>query len=108
MRLKLAPASPSAAAPRPSAPPATPVRPWPVTWQSALGTWCGPAEKQTLWLTSKPSGLACELAKSKLFNDATEDTSEGLTFELDPLALGSFPATLDVPARYCNARGRLY
>ena len=74
-----------------------------VAWQSAFGTWCGPAEKQTLWLTAKPSGVACDVAKSKLYSDAAEDTSQGLTVELDPLALNSFPATLDVPARYCSA-----
>lgn len=76
-----------------------------VAWPSALGTWCGPAEKQTLWLTTKPAGTACDLAKSKLFSGAApnEDTSEGLTLELDPLALGSLPAKLDVPARYCTA-----
>ena len=76
-----------------------------VTWQSALGTWCGPAEKQTLWLTTKPAGIACDVAKSKLFSYSAPagDTSEGLTFELDPLALGSLPAKLDVAARYCTA-----
>ncbi len=76
-----------------------------VTWPAAVGTWCGPAEKQTLWLTTKPQASACAASSQKLYTDATEDSSEGLTLELDPLALTSFPAVLDVPGRYCAPGG---
>ena len=75
------------------------------TWPAAIGKWCGPAEKPTLWLTTKPQPGACSAASQKLYTDASEDNSEGLTLELEPLALTSFPAALDVPARYCAPGG---
>ncbi len=77
-----------------------------MTWSAAVGTWCGPAEKQTLWLTTKPQASGCAAAGQKLYtDDAAQDTSEGLTLELDPLALNNFPVALDVLARYCAPGG---
>src|SRR6187549_1322673 len=51
------------------------------SWSAAIGTWCGPSEKQTLWLTTKPAGGGCDQASHKLYADAVEDSSEGLTVE---------------------------
>jgi hypothetical protein len=73
-----------------------------VAWPSAVGTWCGPSSSRSLWLTVKPQASACDAASHKLYGDA-EDTSEGVTLGLDPLALTTFPAVLDVPARYCDS-----
>jgi hypothetical protein len=74
-------------------------------WPAAIGSWCGPSDKQTLWLTTKPSVNACDQASQKVYADATEDISEGVTLELEPAALASLPAVLDLPARYCSPAG---
>ena len=74
-------------------------------WPAAIGTWCGPVDEQTLWLTTKPQAAACSASSQKIYTDANEDSSEGLTLELDPSALTSFPAALVVPARYCAPGG---
>jgi len=69
----------------------------------SIGSWCGPFDKQTLWLTAKPQASVCQAAATKVYSDAAEDTSEGLTVELDPAQLSSLPAELIAPARYCAA-----
>ena len=72
-------------------------------WAGSIGNWCGPFDKQTLWLTAKPQASVCQAAATKVYSDGAEDTSEGLTVELDPAQLSSLPAELSAPARYCAA-----
>lgn len=73
-----------------------------VAWQSAVGTWCGPSDEQTLWVSARPVA-ACDVASRKLYGNGSEDTSPGVTLALDPLALASLPTVLQVPARYCGS-----
>ncbi len=74
-------------------------------WSGAVGSWCGPAEKQTIWLTASPAASTCEASSKKVYSTEAEDTSEGLKLELDALSLGTFPAQLTAPARYCAVGG---
>lgn len=76
-----------------------------VAWSSAVGTWCGPSEAQTLWVTLQPAARACDAASHKLYSSSAEDSSEGLALSLDPASLTNLPAVLGVPARHCNADG---
>ena len=76
-----------------------------VAWSGAVGTWCGPSEAQTLWVTLQPAARACDAASHKLYSSAAEDSSEGVALSLDPAALSNLPAVLGVPARHCNAEG---
>lgn len=73
-----------------------------VSWQSAVGTWCGPSAARSLWLAARPLANACDAASRKLYGDQ-EDAAEGVTLGLDPLALTTFPAVVDAPARYCDS-----
>ncbi|HXK20199.1 MAG TPA: hypothetical protein VNG33_20445, partial [Polyangiaceae bacterium] len=70
-------------------------------WAGAIGNWCGPFDKQTLWLTARPQPLACQEASTKIYADANENTSEGLTVEIDVAKLATLPAELSSPGRYC-------
>jgi Peptidase M66 len=89
-----------------TAPPAAAISATPTaSWPAAIGTWCGPVDKQTLWLTTKPQASACSASSQTLYADTSKDDSEGLALELDPAALTTFPAALDVPARYCATGG---
>lgn len=74
-----------------------------LAWQSTVGSWCGPSAARSLWLSAKPLASSCDAASHKLYSNAAEDTSEGVTLGLDPLALTAFPALIEVPARYCDA-----
>lgn len=76
-----------------------------VGWSGGIGTWCGPGEQQTLWLTARPRSAACEGEARSVRPSATDVNAEGLTLELDAAALGSLPASLDTPAHYCAADG---
>ena len=70
-------------------------------WTGAVGAWCGPFEQQSLWLTARPQSVDCQAASTKIYGDASEDTSEALTLELDPALLATLPAELSAPGRYC-------
>src|SRR5882757_3482809 len=63
-------------------------------WAGAVGDWCGPFDKQTLWLTLQSQAVACSAASTKIYADASPDTSEGLTVELDRARLTTLPAEL--------------
>src|SRR5882724_5439387 len=34
-------------------------------WAGSIGSWCGPFETQTLWLTGKPQASVCQAAATK-------------------------------------------
>jgi hypothetical protein len=75
------------------------------TWAGAIGTWCGPVDEQTLWLTARPGASACDVASKSITGTEGPNAAEALTLELAPAQLSNLPALLVVPARYCSATG---
>ncbi|HVY30133.1 MAG TPA: M66 family metalloprotease [Polyangiaceae bacterium] len=75
------------------------------SWPGNVGTWCGPVEKQTLWLNARPQAAACDSASDQLYTTGAVDTAEGLTLELDAASLETLPSVLTVPANYCAPGG---
>jgi hypothetical protein len=53
-----------------------------VAWSGTVGTWCGPSDAQTLWVTLQPAARACDVASHKLYSSAAEDTSVHRSLEL--------------------------
>jgi hypothetical protein len=76
-----------------------------LSWSGSVGSWCGPVEKQTLWLNARPQGAACEDASHQVYTSGNADTAEGLTLELDATTLETVPSVLTVPASYCAPGG---
>src|SRR6478609_6878979 len=67
-----------------------------VSWSGSVGSWCGPVEKQTLWLNARPQAAACDSASRQVYSSADADTAEGLTLELDAAMLETMPSALMV------------
>lgn len=76
-----------------------------LSWSGSVGSWCGPVEKQTLWLNARPQAAACDNASHQLYSTGEADTAEGLTLELDAAMLQTVPSVLSVPASYCAPNG---
>lgn len=74
-------------------------------WSGTVGSWCGPGDDATVWLVARPQTAACEATSKKLYSPEMEDATEGLTLKLDVAQLTTFPAMLQVPARYCAPAG---
>jgi hypothetical protein len=82
-------------------------------WTGNVGSWCGPKDDPTIWLVAKPQPATCEASSKRVYSDPATpadpampampaDTSEGLALQLTAAQLTTFPATLNVPARYCG------
>lgn len=73
-------------------------------WTGNVGSWCGPKDDPTIWLVAKPEAAACETSSKRVYSDPAmpADASEGLALQLTAAQLTTFPATLNVPGRYCG------
>jgi hypothetical protein len=71
-------------------------------WAGAVGSWCGPGDGRSLWLTARPASAACSDLSRSVYGDGP---SESFTLALDESALTSFPARVSARARYCPPGG---
>jgi hypothetical protein len=95
-----------AAAPEPSAQPETAAAPVslgaPQAWFGGIGTWCGPAEQRSLWLSATPEAAACEAASANVYHDGSRKNGTGLRLELPAEQLQQAPLRANVRGRYCT------
>lgn len=70
-------------------------------WSASIGSWCGPADDQTVWLVANPDASACGVQAPNIYG---EGELEGFSVELTAEQLGQMPASLVVPVRYCENR----
>lgn len=71
-----------------------------VAWSGSVGSWCGAADSQTVWLGAGAQAASCELASAALSATLTAPHVEGLALQLDAATLA--PGRSNVPARYCT------
>src|SRR5262245_26592656 len=73
-------------------------------WTGSMGSWCGPGDNATLWLVSSKTASACMAQSEQIYGEPTTPvTSEQLIMEVPSTSITTLPATLTVPAKYCNA-----
>ena len=70
-----------------------------------VGSWCGPVDDETIWLTASLTPTACDAsAASRVYSEEAPMTppADGLLAELPVASLTSLPATFNVAADYCS------
>ncbi|HEX9621940.1 MAG TPA: M66 family metalloprotease, partial [Polyangiaceae bacterium] len=78
--------------------------PPPQTYLGAVGTWCGPADDQTVWLYAAVAQPTCDTSAGQIYSDSMSATPppDGVLVELPSASLSSFPATITAPLRHCE------
>lgn len=82
-----------------------PVEPPLTMYLGSVGTWCGPADDETVWLYASLTQPTCDAGAQQIYPDTMPAPSagEGILVELPRDELSTFPTTIVTPLRYCQA-----
>lgn len=71
-------------------------------YTGAIGTWCGPADDETVWLSAALEENTCEGGATRIYADDQAMPSDGIALQIPTASLAALPATLTAPLDYCE------
>lgn len=70
----------------------------------SVGTWCGPGDEETIWLTASAEQQTCDVSASEIYStDPDHVPGDGIVLTLPADALTTLPAELMLPLSFCEA-----